>query len=39
MKKFIKAALEWLDKAMDVGRVLTDTGKALVDWFDEDKDD
>ena len=39
MKKFIKAALEWLDKAMDVGRVLTDTGKALVDLFDEDKED
>lgn len=39
MKKFIKAALEWLDKAMDVGKVLTDTGKALVDLFDEDKED
>lgn len=39
MKKFIKAALEWLDKAMVVGRVLTDTCKALVDLFNEDKDD
>ena len=28
-----------LGQAMDVGRVLTDTGKALVDLFDEDKDD